>query len=319
MKEYNEKCDERYAKKKLCHTYFYKEFNSYPSVLHIKHKDYLERIRKFHDPILKYVALYLYHNYVIAKEYFVENSNNNNAACGVLNRWLDQQKNLYTNFRMCYYNTRWWDIHIEPLWEELERYYPGNTCKRKYSYYSQGATHNEPNAKDDRLYQQMPEEFVCYNENVDTQSQQENDNTSIKENCAKLSILFDLCEKHYLFNQNSQTSANPDNIYCKNGPPYENIYYTSMLKAEKLCFCVSLLNKIALPIIVTVLGTIFLAFFFNEFTPIGSIFRNSSKNKIRLREQFNEEAEYKVYKTYKNNNQNRDTEKNIIYYQSMNV
>ncbi|GAW82021.1 variable surface protein [Plasmodium gonderi] len=302
-------CAPQYEALGLCHTYFFKEFNFYPRVLSIK-DEYINDISKFHDPILTYVALYLYHNYGIAHQYFnKKNQKRYNTACAALNTWLDEQKNLYTNFGRCYYNLRWWNIHIEPLWDKLKQYYSDESCKRVYSYYFKDVARRNPNIND-RCYKQEVEEHVCFKKD-------DKDKNSIKENCAKLSILFYLGEKYKLFGENTEATSTTSNNYCDKSPP-EKINYSPVLKAEKSYICKSLISTIALPISVTVLGTIFLAFFLNEFTPIVSIFRTGPKHKVRLSENFNEEAYYEQYKTYRNNNQNIDQEKNNIYYQSMN-
>ncbi|KMZ86853.1 hypothetical protein PVBG_04511, partial [Plasmodium vivax Brazil I] len=97
-------------------SFFYDLYNLYPSHFDIDDK-FLDDIKYFPDPILKYVALYFYYNYLAAKDYFAPNSYNNNFACNNLNRWLDQHKSFFTHSEKCKYNTKQWDMHIEPLWE----------------------------------------------------------------------------------------------------------------------------------------------------------------------------------------------------------
>ncbi|EDL43312.1 hypothetical protein, conserved [Plasmodium vivax] len=111
-------CPKRYFDLDGCTSYFYALYNLYPSEFEIKHIDFLKHIKDFPDPILKYVALYFYYNYSVAKDYFTGESGQNDLACHNLNRWLDQHKSFFTHSEKCEYNKNQWNINIEPLWEK---------------------------------------------------------------------------------------------------------------------------------------------------------------------------------------------------------
>ncbi|KMZ99847.1 hypothetical protein PVNG_04124 [Plasmodium vivax North Korean] len=110
-------CPEKFSEISACPSYYYELYNSYPSYFDIDNK-FLDKIKNFPDPILKYVALYFYYNYSVAKEYFDPNLRNNDLACHNLNRWLDQHRSFFTHSEKCENNTNRWKAHIEPLWNE---------------------------------------------------------------------------------------------------------------------------------------------------------------------------------------------------------
>ncbi|GAW83960.1 variable surface protein [Plasmodium gonderi] len=284
-------CPESYKRKKICYSYFHEKFNTYPRAVNIEHEEYLNYIYKFPDPILKYVALYFYNNYSIAEKFFnKKDQKRHNVACAVMNRWLNQQKSFYTHFGKCHDNTRWWDIYIEPLWEKLEEYYSERVCKRFNSYYDKPAAGVISDKNE--CYKREPEEFICYDES-------NYDNSTLKTNCAKLSILFSLCKDNSLLKDSTHNSTKPD--YCPNDYKYEKINYTSLLKTEKYCDCPTLMSNIFFPVCVTILGTLFLAFFLLNFTPLGRIFSNRVINKNNLIKSFNEELVYEQHERSRNN------------------
>ncbi|KMZ93283.1 hypothetical protein PVMG_05571, partial [Plasmodium vivax Mauritania I] len=156
-----------------CASYFYDLYNSYPSYFPIEDQ-FLNDIKIFPDPILKYVALYFYYNYSAAKDYFNGKSGQNDLACHNLNRWLDQHKSFFTHSEKCKYNTNQWNINIEKLWERFENHFviPDGlgtiTCNKPY-----------------------PDDYICYDPS-------ETNKTIIEKNCHNLEILCKECDKYYL-------------------------------------------------------------------------------------------------------------------------
>ncbi|KMZ80776.1 hypothetical protein PVIIG_03143 [Plasmodium vivax India VII] len=102
-------------------SFFYDLYNLYPSHFYIDDK-FLDDIQYFPDPILKYVALYFYYNYLAAKDYFAPNSNNNNFACNNLNRCLlllDLYYLIEVEGKKDYNSSSWKKWHINNL-KDLE-------------------------------------------------------------------------------------------------------------------------------------------------------------------------------------------------------
>ncbi|GAB69852.1 hypothetical protein PCYB_006010, partial [Plasmodium cynomolgi strain B] len=118
----------------LCGAYFSEELNKVRTIFSNDYTEHFKKIKSIQDPILRYVALYLVHNYDKSKKYFIENGRReNNIACLSLNRWLDQRKSFYTHGDKCAVNLDLWKQTIDPIWEMLNKNQTLN-CMRKEIY-----------------------------------------------------------------------------------------------------------------------------------------------------------------------------------------
>ncbi|SCO72493.1 VIR protein [Plasmodium vivax] len=239
-------CPEKFYKLDGCTSYFYSLYNLYPSEFEIKHIDFLKRIKDFPDPILKYVALYFYYNYSVAKDYFNGKSGQNDLACHNLNRWLDQHKSFFTHSEKCKYNTNQWNINIEPLWTMFEKYFGEKKCERIHVFSN---TTQIPNELDSfTCNMPYPDDYICYNP-------LEKNDTKIKEDCDKLADLCKECDKCRL----NQTCSAHANLAHQRFPDDGTFH----IDAQAYCqtSCPLLIQTIALPVVATFLGTPFFAFF----------------------------------------------------------
>ncbi|VUZ95531.1 PIR protein [Plasmodium vivax] len=294
-------CPKRYFDLDGCTSYFYALYNLYPSEFEIKHIDFLKHIKDFPDPILKYVALYFYYNYSVAKDYFNGKSGQNDLACHNLNRWLDQHKSFFTHSEKCEYNKNQWNINIEPLWEKFENYFRGNKCERSHTF--SNTTHIPQKLDSFTCNTPQLEDAICYDPS-------EEDRTKIEKDCDEIKVLCDECDKFRLKQECLDRAKSALQGYSADD--------TFHINAQAYCQkCPFLIQTIALPVVATFLGTLFFAFFLYKFTPLGSILSNRGRSKKRLQQQFMEEMAYQQFERSRNNNPHSRNGRTRLHYQSV--
>ncbi|GAW84265.1 variable surface protein [Plasmodium gonderi] len=291
-----------------CYEYYYEVFNTYPSLFTIDKTSYMDEIKYFPDPILKYVALYLYYNYGTSKHRYVTGSNyQGNKACHMLNRWLDQQRSFYTHSEKCYDNINLWTKFLEPLWDKIKNHYGGNTCER-YKAIS-NSTQIPDELKDLPCNKLYPVNYKCINPS-------EKNGSTLDNCCHKLQDACSICQPYHdspelLYNQNSQ-----HNVTSQALASFPQIVQTG---PQKMCSkCPSRINIIAPSMCITLLVSLFIAFLLFEYTPLGSKMSNRTVKPSMLKEHFIEEFPYEEYETYRNSDHHAKSRSNHIYYQSTN-
>ncbi|VUZ95535.1 PIR protein [Plasmodium vivax] len=300
MAKQTKTCPPEFSNISACASYFYDMYNLYPSYFPIEDQ-FLNDIKIFPDPILKYVALYFYYNYSAAKDYFTPNSDKDNPACHNLNRWLDQHKSFFTHSEKCKYNTNQWNINIEPLWTMFEKYFGGNKCKRVHVFSNTTVipdglgtiTCNKP----------QPEDDICYDPS-------EKNETIIEHNCNKLKDLCNECNKHRINKTCLARAKLARQTYPADGTLQE--------EAQTSCEpCPSLIQTIARPVSATLVGTLSFALFLYKFTPLGSKLSNRGRKKKRLQQQFMQEMAHQEFERSRNNNPHSRNGRSRLHYQSM--
>ncbi|KMZ99848.1 hypothetical protein PVNG_04125 [Plasmodium vivax North Korean] len=154
---YYDTCYEKFQNATLCGPYFYEEFNKVRSTFNSSTTEHLEKIKSIEDPILRHVALYLVDNFEESKQYFrKDGTRNNNIACQMLNRWLDQRKSFYTHADKCTANVDLWEKTINPIWKMLNK---NNDCERKEIYAINAYIPEE--LLPPTCYKYVPENYKC--------------------------------------------------------------------------------------------------------------------------------------------------------------
>ncbi|SCA59582.1 VIR protein [Plasmodium vivax] len=83
--------------------------------------EYLDHIKKITDPILKYVSIYLVEYYIDGYNYYHNSEESHRTeACGYLNKWLQEKKDLFTYGEKCKTKMNLWTNEIETLWKMLK-------------------------------------------------------------------------------------------------------------------------------------------------------------------------------------------------------
>ncbi|SCO67106.1 VIR protein [Plasmodium vivax] len=297
-------CPEHLKENGICPAYYYKLFYDYPSKITPEVDQYLDTIQTYSDPILKYVALYLIHNYTQVKEYFTNDRNfHNDMYCSNLNRWLDHNKSFYTYSEKSPANVTLWKIYIEELWNKLHSNNKGNICRRM-KIFSNTTEIPEELKKDVTNYVKYPEDFICYDPS-------NTDSTIIEKNCDALNKLCSECKHLTYYDQHSDSTL----YTCSTDGISSSIQELQMLSSCKVC--PSLIKTVALPSCYTISVTLFFALFLYKFTPFGSKLSNRGRKKKRLQQQFMEEMAYAEYNIPINNNMLSTNQRNHLLYQSM--
>ncbi|VUZ95537.1 PIR protein [Plasmodium vivax] len=297
-------CPEHLQNRGICPANYYKVFFNYPSEIRQEVDQYLDTIRYYSDPILKYVALYLIHNYTLAQKYFTNNTNiQNDEYCDHLNRWLDHNKSFYTYSEKNSANVFLWNMYIEDLWKKLGINNKETKCRRN-NIFSNTTQIPEELKNEVTDYKSYPEDYICYNP-------LDNNSTIIKKNCNALNTLCSECKHLPLYNNHSDSTL----YTCSGDGISRSIEELKMLSSCKAC--PSLINTVALPSCYTISVTLFIAFFLYKFTPLGSKLSNRGRKKKRLQQQFIEEMAYAEYNIPINNNMLSTNQRNHLLYQSM--
>ncbi|KMZ86857.1 hypothetical protein PVBG_04515 [Plasmodium vivax Brazil I] len=229
--------------------YYYEIFNQYPSVVKPEVNEYLDIIKNYSDPILRYIALYLIYNYKNAQKLFTGAKNyQDDLACNNLNRWLDQNKSFFTHSKKSSPNVSLWNIYIEELWKTLKSKNKEIKCPRK-EYFSDTTTIPE------KLglivdYKKYPDDYICYDPS-------ETKDTVIKEDCQKLNKLCSECENLRVLQEKSFNSRAPHQEICLK--LYRSLEISQV--PESCGACPSLIRMLSFPVFVTFSGTLFIAFF----------------------------------------------------------
>ncbi|SCO67105.1 VIR protein [Plasmodium vivax] len=278
---YYDRCHEKFQNASLCGPYFFEELNKVRSTFTQYQDEHIEKINSIHDPILRHVALYLVDNFKESKEYFRKGgTRNNNTACEMLNRWLDQRKGFYTHGDKCPANKALWEETIEPLWNMLNTDENKN-CVRKEIYAEN--TYIPEKLLPPMCYKYVPENYKCiypldlFKKNI---------------NEARCKQIDDQCSK------------------CKKNK-YPSKEYTVPVT------CPSEIIPISLSICVTFFATLLILLFLFKFTPLGSKLSNGGRKKKRLQQQFMEEVAHAEFERSRNNNPHLMNKRSKLHYQYM--
>ncbi|KMZ93285.1 hypothetical protein PVMG_05573 [Plasmodium vivax Mauritania I] len=231
----------------ICPANYYKLFFNYPSEIRQEVDQYLDTIRYYSDPILKYVALYLIHNYTLAQKYFTNNTNiQNDEYCDHLNRWIDHNKSFYTYSEKNKTNVFLWKIHIEELWKTLRSNNTGKQCKRMERF--SNTTVIPEGLDSDISYKLLPEYDICYDP-LDANRE------IIQKNCKALHTLCSECKHLPSYEKHSDSTL----YTCSTDGISRSIQELQMLSSCKAC--PSIINTVALPSCYTIFVTLFFALF----------------------------------------------------------
>ncbi|KMZ80780.1 hypothetical protein PVIIG_03147 [Plasmodium vivax India VII] len=234
-----------------CPMYYYEIFNQYPSVVKPEVNEYLDIIKNYSDPILRYIALYLIYNYKNAQKLFTGAKNyQDDLACNNLNRWLDQSKSFFTHSQKSSSNASLWKIYIEDLWKTLDSKNKGNKCPRK-EYFS-NTTQIPEELGLVMEYGKYPDDYICYDP-------LEEDHTVIRGDCYKLNELCSECENLRVLQEKSSNSKAPHQEICLT--LYKSLQISQLEVPESCGACPSLIRMLSFPVFVTFSGTLFIAFF----------------------------------------------------------
>ncbi|KMZ84206.1 hypothetical protein PVBG_02433 [Plasmodium vivax Brazil I] len=148
-----------YNNKGACIEYYFELYNDVRVEFSNKTLEYVNTIKNYTHPFLKLVSLYLVENYYRAKEYFNTNGDNkHNVACHNLNRWLDQRKNFFTFSEKCNSSVTEWRIHVEELWNTIQKDFGAKHCKRVNKF--SNTTVIPPEMLPATCYSSVPEEWL---------------------------------------------------------------------------------------------------------------------------------------------------------------
>ncbi|VVA00103.1 PIR protein [Plasmodium vivax] len=84
-------------------------------------ESYIKHINNIEDPILRHIFIYFVLYYIDGYDYFKDSEQHfRNQACGYLNKWLQEKKDLFTYGEKCKTKINLWTNEIETLWKMLK-------------------------------------------------------------------------------------------------------------------------------------------------------------------------------------------------------
>ncbi|VUZ95532.1 PIR protein [Plasmodium vivax] len=303
---YYDRCHEKFQNASLCGPYFFEELNKVRSTFTQYQDEHIEKINSIHDPILRHVALYLVDNFKESKQYFREGgTRNNNIACEMLNRWLDQRKSFYTHADKCPANTALWKETIDPIWEMLNKKESKN-CTRTEIYARN--SYIPEMLLPPTCYKYVPENYKCtYPLDLFKRSLKEKRCQDIDDQCSK-------CKNKYP----SKFSSSKKDTVPVTCPSTNTSESHSSPELQVSCVeCPSEIIPISLSICVTFFATLFILLFLYKFTPLGSKLSNGGRKKKKLQQQFMEEVAHAEFERYRNNNPHSINKRSKLHYQYM--
>ncbi|SCO72494.1 VIR protein [Plasmodium vivax] len=300
---YYDTCYEKFQNASLCGPYFFEELNKVRTTFNNYTSDHLDKIKTIQDPILRHVSLYLVDNYEQSKEYFIKNgTRNNNIACQMLNRWLDQRKSFYTHADKCTANTALWKETIDPIWEMLNKNESKN-CTRTEIYARN--SYIPEMLLPPTCYKYVPENYKCIYP-LDLFKK------VLRTKCKEIDNQCSKCKKENYISEYIPNENDTVPVTC----PTDTYEWHSSSELQTSCVeCPSEIIPISLSIFVTFFATLLILLFLYMFTPLGSKLSNGGRKKKRLQQQFMEEVAHAEFERSRNNNLHSRNKRSKLHYQ----